>query len=93
MAAVCKELHNKLRKRHASIVIPEACVVLDEVCKDSVDQREVVEVEGKEFFVASRRGRKKNMEDKYAVVTNIAGNSMQVHICGASLCKISLTKP
>lgn len=77
MAAVREELHNKLRKRPASIVIPETCVILDEVCNDSEDEREEVEVEGKESFVASRRGRKKNMEDKYAVITNNAGNYKQ----------------
>lgn len=80
MTSTCKELRKKSWKRPAKIVIPEACVVLDDVFKDSGDQREVVAVDGEEFFVASRRGRKKNMEDKYTAITNIAGSSKQVHI-------------
>lgn len=78
MTSTCKESRNKSSKRPARIVIPEACVAPDEVFKDSGDQREVVAVEGKEFFVASRRGKRKIMEDKYAAITNITGNSKQV---------------
>lgn len=92
MSLASKGLSSKARKKPARILIPEACVVLDEVCKDSGDQREVVEVVGQEFFVASRRGRsRKNMEDKYAVITNnIASNSKQVHKYGGSICKTFL---
>lgn len=92
MSLASKGLSSKARKKPARILIPEACVVLDKVCKESADQREVVEVVGQEFVVASRRGRsRKNMEDKYAVITNnIASNSKQVYKYGGSMCKTFL---
>ncbi|KAG9444399.1 hypothetical protein H6P81_015739 [Aristolochia fimbriata] len=80
---VVNKVSGRMRKRPARIIIPENNT--DRVFEagaeagnniDSCDQRDF-EVQGGEYCLASRRGRKRVMEDGYGVITNISGDSKQ----------------
>ncbi|XP_077224662.1 putative protein phosphatase 2C 2 [Tasmannia lanceolata] len=71
------KLSGKVRKRPAMIVIPESDRGLD-FSEESGDSGEGdFEVEGRSYFLASKRGRRKVMEDGYGVITDISGDSKQ----------------
>ncbi|XP_068660856.1 probable protein phosphatase 2C 74 [Aristolochia californica] len=68
---------SRMRKRPALIIIPESSRGFEagEAGNDSVERD--FEVQGREFCLASRKGRKRIMEDGYGVITNISGDSKQ----------------
>lgn len=68
----------KLRKRPAKLVVPEHCAVseFDEMCR-KLEHKEF-EVEGRDFVLASKKGRRKVMEDGYGVMVDILGDPKQV---------------
>lgn len=74
----------RTRKRPAKLVIPEACGSSEfaEACKEKDKaEKEILEVEGSEFCLVSRRGQRLlAMEDGYGVITNIHGDSKQVNL-------------
>ncbi|KAK9995154.1 hypothetical protein SO802_024857 [Lithocarpus litseifolius] len=67
----------KLRKRPAKLVVPEHCAVSEfgEMCR-KLEHKEF-EVEGRDFVLASKKGRRKVMEDGYGVVVDILGDPKQ----------------
>ncbi|KAF3948978.1 hypothetical protein CMV_025091 [Castanea mollissima] len=67
----------KLRKRPAKLVVPEHCAVseFDEMCR-KLEHKEF-EVEGRDFVLASKKGRRKVMEDGYGVMVDILGDPKQ----------------
>lgn len=67
------------RKRPAMLVLPEFSP--EKVFYSEKRKIENVEVafQGREYCVLSKKGRRENMEDRYKVITDIAGDSNQVH--------------
>ncbi|KAJ4950278.1 hypothetical protein NE237_027110 [Protea cynaroides] len=63
-------------KRPARIIIPESPVCDFGDVVEVLDEKDF-EVEGRDFFLASRRGRRRVMEDGYSVVTDIFGDPKQ----------------
>ncbi|PIA44256.1 hypothetical protein AQUCO_01700094v1 [Aquilegia coerulea] len=72
------KLSSKIKKRPARLVVPESssCLDLCEVVNHEPSQKEF-EIEGKNFYFASRRGRRQVMEDGYQVITDIMGDAQQ----------------
>ncbi|KAM7253101.1 hypothetical protein ACFE04_025719 [Oxalis oulophora] len=70
----------KLRKRPAKLLVPEYCPVSEfgneNGKKKSVEKKEV-EIEGKDFYLVSRQGKRSVMEDNYALMVDILGNPKQ----------------
>ncbi|XP_030935757.1 probable protein phosphatase 2C 2 [Quercus lobata] len=67
----------KLRKRPAMLVVPEHSAVSEfgEMCR-KLEHKEF-EVEGRDFVLASKKGRRKVMEDGYGVMVDILGDPKQ----------------
>ncbi|XP_058097614.1 probable protein phosphatase 2C 74 [Magnolia sinica] len=67
----------KVRKRPARIAIPESyrSSVFDEVSVDLGEKE--FQAEGRDFYMVSRRGGRKAMEDGYGVITDVLGDSKQ----------------
>ncbi|KAL5993269.1 hypothetical protein ACLOJK_014193 [Asimina triloba] len=81
--ATCKggEASRKnMRKRPTRIAIPQSCpeLIFDEMggIKGDHEKEEAV-IEGEGFYLASKRGKRKVMEDGYRVITSIHGDSKQ----------------
>ncbi|KAK7836268.1 putative protein phosphatase 2c 2 [Quercus suber] len=70
----------KLRKRPAKLVVPEHSAVSEfgEMCR-KLEHKEF-EVEGRDFVLASKKGRRKVMEDGYGVMVDILGDPKR-YIC------------
>ena len=68
----------KLRKRPAKLVVPEHSAVSEfgEMCR-KLEHKEF-DVEGRDFVLASKKGRRKVMEDGYGVMVDILGDPKQV---------------
>lgn len=69
----------KLRKRPASLVVPQICpadLLIGCEMGSNIENRGF-EVEGKGFFLASKKGRRNIMEDGYGVMIDILGNPKQ----------------
>lgn len=77
-----RERSRKERKRPARIEIPEASMSMGfgEVGKKEGLVEEGFEVEGNEYWLASRKGTRHAMEDGYGVMTSINGDSKQVRM-------------
>lgn len=65
----------RLRKRPARLVVPENCGNLG---LKSEMERNYFEIEGRDFILASKRGRREVMEDGYGVMVDILGDPKQV---------------
>lgn len=69
-----------MKKRPARLVIPTCFPGLDFVDKvkkvDFVKEFEVIE--GRDFFLVSKKGRREVMEDRHAAVVDISGDPKQV---------------
>lgn len=78
-----KEAPNKLRKRPSRLVLPEYSPSLD-LCdkgrKSENNIKEYFEVEGRDFFLAGKQGRRMSMEDGHGVLVDIMGDTKQVYI-------------
>lgn len=76
----------RARKRPAMIVVPESslccgpCGGLAEFAKarDQAEEEKDMEVEGRGYGLASRKGKMHVMEDGYGVITDINDDSKQV---------------
>ncbi|KAJ0085947.1 hypothetical protein Patl1_07724 [Pistacia atlantica] len=70
----------RLRKRPARLVVPENCANLglkSEIERNNKLERKEFEVEGKDFTLASKKGRREVMEDGYGVMVDILGDPKQ----------------
>ncbi|KAL2893913.1 putative protein phosphatase 2C 30 [Bienertia sinuspersici] len=67
----------KSRKRPAMLVLPEYCP--EKVFSSEKRKIENVEVsiQGKDYCLLSKKGRRENMEDRYEVITDISGDPSQ----------------
>ncbi|GAB4861186.1 hypothetical protein Ancab_036343 [Ancistrocladus abbreviatus] len=67
----------KMRKRPTRLVVPEYYPSM-EFCRGSRKIENIeFEIEGEDYCLASRKGRKESMEDRYRVITDIKGDSKQ----------------
>ncbi|XP_058090056.1 probable protein phosphatase 2C 74 [Magnolia sinica] len=73
------KVSSNARKRPARIIIPQCQpdFIFDQVGLDLAEKECLVE--GKDYYVASKRGRRMVMEDGYEVITNIHGDSKQAY--------------
>lgn len=72
----------KLRKRPARLVVPEY-LTGQEFCQKGRTkklEKQEFEVEGRDFFLAAKKGRREAMEDGYGVLLDIMGDPKQVSI-------------
>ncbi|GAB2271140.1 hypothetical protein Dimus_005987 [Dionaea muscipula] len=80
-AAAAAVLENvKLRKvmRPSMLVVPETAPAV-EFRRESMKMKNVeFEVQGREYCLVSRKGRKETMEDRYQIITDIAQDSNQL---------------
>ena len=69
----------KLRKRPARIVVPEFCPGFDQFCERGgrLEEKEIEE-EGRDYCLASKKGKREVMEDGYGVMVDIQGDPQQV---------------
>lgn len=65
----------KLRKRPTKLVVPEFCAKLCE--NERKSERKEFEVEGRDFLLACKRGRREVMEDGYGFMLDIHGDPKQ----------------
>lgn len=78
---VVKEAPNKLRKRPSRLVLPEYSPSSLEFCTKSENNiKEYFEVEGRDFFLAGKQGRRVSMEDGHGVLVDIMGDPKQVRM-------------
>ncbi|KAA8528035.1 hypothetical protein F0562_035096 [Nyssa sinensis] len=68
---------NMSRKRPAKLIVPEYCPSLEFCKKDKKIEEKEFEVDGKDFFLASKRGKRDVMEDGYGVMLDILGDPTQ----------------
>uniref|UniRef100_A0A5B7BV90 PPM-type phosphatase domain-containing protein n=1 Tax=Davidia involucrata TaxID=16924 RepID=A0A5B7BV90_DAVIN len=68
---------SKSRKRPARLVVPDYSPVSEFCQKDKKLERKEFEVEGKDFSLASKKGRRDVMEDGYGVMLDILGDPTQ----------------
>lgn len=68
----------KAKKKPARLVIPENCLSLgfSEMCEEEFQKE--FEVEGRDFCLASRKGKREIMEDGYGIINDIMGDPKQV---------------
>ncbi|KAI4321214.1 hypothetical protein MLD38_034622 [Melastoma candidum] len=66
----------KTRKRPARLVLPDFCPVpdLNVVFSTTKEQDKVIEERGRDYFLASKKGRRDVMEDGHDIITNISGD-------------------
>lgn len=70
---------NKMRKRPAvRLVVPEYSPILEFVEMGKKTEKKEFEVEGKGFFLASKKGKRAVMEDGYGIMLDIFGDPKQV---------------
>ncbi|XP_015888481.3 probable protein phosphatase 2C 74 [Ziziphus jujuba] len=68
----------KLRKRPSRLVLPEFSPGLEVCDKDrKLENKEYFEVEGRDFFLAGKQGRRVSMEDGHGVLVDIEGDPKQ----------------
>ncbi|XP_050216218.1 probable protein phosphatase 2C 2 [Mercurialis annua] len=67
----------KLKRRPAKLVVPEYCPRLEFGDKDKKLEKKEFEVQGKDFCLASKKGRREVMEDGYGVMLDILGDPKQ----------------
>lgn len=78
-----KEATNKLRRRPSRLVVPEFSPRLefcDEGTKSENNVKEYFEVEGRDFFLAGKQGRRVSMEDGHGILVDVMGDPKQVYI-------------
>ncbi|KAI6691331.1 hypothetical protein NL676_028159 [Syzygium grande] len=69
---------NKLRKRPARLILPENFPVLELGCERSKKrENKEFEIEGRDYCLASKTGRRDVMEDRYGVTVDVAGDPKQ----------------
>lgn len=68
----------KVRKRPARIVVPEFCPGFDQFCERGgrLEEKEIEE-EGRDYCLASKKGKREVMEDGYGVMVDIQGDPQQ----------------
>ncbi|GAB4845072.1 hypothetical protein Ancab_038478 [Ancistrocladus abbreviatus] len=67
----------KMRKRPTMLVVPEYCPSM-EVCRESMKIEDIeFEIEEESYCLASKKGCKASMEDRYQVITSMTGDSKQ----------------
>lgn len=69
----------KVRKRPAKLVVPEFCASLELYGNERKLERKEFEVEGRDFLLACKRGRREVMEDGYGFMLDIHGDPKQVN--------------
>lgn len=69
----------KLKKRPARLVLPEYYPKLEFGEKDRKLENMEFQVKGRDFCLASKKGRRQCMEDGYGVMTDILGDTKQVY--------------
>lgn len=75
----------RLRRRPAKLIVPEcglSCFDIGEMKKKKTEwnMNPEFEVEGRDFYLASRKGRREIMEDGYGVMLDILGDPKQVRV-------------
>lgn len=70
--------HLKLRRRPAKLVVPAYSPALEFVEMGRKLENKVFEVEGRNFVLASKKGIRTAMEDRYGVMLDILGDPKQV---------------
>lgn len=68
----------KLRKRPARLLVPENSANSELCVMERKLDRKEFEVEGRDFYLASKKGRRELMEDGYGVMVDILGDPKQV---------------
>lgn len=69
----------KLRKRPAKLAVPEFCANLKLCENERKLERKEFELEGRDFILACKRGRRDVMEDGYGFMLDIHGDPKQVN--------------
>ncbi|KAH9781639.1 protein-serine/threonine phosphatase [Citrus sinensis] len=67
----------KVRKRPTKLVVPEFCASLELYGNERKLERKEFEVEGRDFLLACKRGRREVMEDGYGFMLDIHGDPKQ----------------
>jgi protein phosphatase 1L len=68
----------KLKKRPGRLVVPEYSPVVEFSRADRKLENKEFEVQGRDFFLASKKGRREVMEDGYGIMIDILGDAKQV---------------
>lgn len=69
----------KMRKRPARIVVPEFFPGFDRFCEvGGRSEEKEIEVEGRDYCLASKKGKREVMEDGYEIMVDIHGDPHQV---------------
>lgn len=69
---------HKLRKRPAKLVVPEYCPALEfSKLRKKIENQEF-QVQGRDYCLATKKGRRETLEDAYGVMLDILGDSKQV---------------
>ncbi|GMH17357.1 hypothetical protein Nepgr_019198 [Nepenthes gracilis] len=69
--------HMKLRKRPSRLVVPEYAPAMEFRRESRKIENIEFEIEGMDYCMASKKGKKESMEDRYRVITDIAGDPRQ----------------
>ncbi|OWM67526.1 hypothetical protein CDL15_Pgr028389 [Punica granatum] len=70
----------RLRKRPAGLVLPDhrqSMAEFSEMRRNKASKNEEFEARGKDYFLASKKGRREIMEDGYGVIEDISGDPKQ----------------
>jgi protein phosphatase 1L len=81
---VGEEDHNNgatnLKMRPGRLVVPQYCPKVELAQEDRKLENKEFEVQGRDFYLASKKGRREVMEDGYGVMIDILGDAKQVMI-------------
>ena len=69
-----------LKKRPGRLVVPQYCPKVELAQEDRKLENKEFEVQGRDFYLASKKGRREVMEDGYGVMIDILGDAKQVMI-------------
>ncbi|CAK7328839.1 unnamed protein product [Dovyalis caffra] len=67
----------KLKKRPGKLVLPEYCPKVEFALVDRKLENKEFQVQGRDFFLASKKGRREVMEDGYGIMMDILGDAKQ----------------
>lgn len=71
----------KVKKRPAKLVLPEqrpSMTGFSEMGRSKADEKEEFEDQGRDYFLASKKGKREVREDGYGVILDISGDPKQV---------------
>jgi protein phosphatase 1L len=69
-----------LKKRPGRLVVPQYCPKVELAQEDRKLENKEFEVQGRDFYLASKKGRREVMEDGYGIMIDILGDAKQVMI-------------